>query len=441
MHKKLLLISHNALSFQSNNGKTLSSMFKDWPSANFAHLYLSNELPESNTFSNFFKLNDFDVISFLLHFKLQNCCGEVYKHTISDSSGRNKLEPSTNSKVKNLLLKTARRNGLLKLLIRNILYGNSNWCSKNLIEWIDSFRPDLIFFVGGDAVFSFKIASYLSRKYEVPLHIYITDDYVISADRNSFLKRYIHNQLLKTYRAHFAIAREVFVIGDEMSFAFEKLFSRKFFPIMNSIEFPKEFVVRRRNFNIPNYSIDVVYAGGLHLNRGGSLMKVASLFKQVSASLLVSIKLSVYTVDSPDHETIERFKLEGIVFCGGLDAAKLSDRLKVADFLLHVESIEPAERRKTRYSVSTKIPEYLASGVCIIAFGPAEAASIRLIKNNGIGLALTDCDDEASMQAKLQDLVDNPIKRADIALLGGSFAASRFNGKQVREMLFSILHR
>ena len=49
--------------------------------------------------------------------------------------------------------------------------------------------------------------------------------------------------------------------------------------------------------------------------------------------------------------------------------------------LVHVESFDNKSRQLTKLSISTKIPEYLATGKPIIAIGPREVASLEYLKD------------------------------------------------------------
>ena len=69
-------------------------------------------------------------------------------------------------------------------------------------------------------------------------------------------------------------------------------------------------------------------------------------------------------------------------------------------FLLLVESSEPAFEERTRYSCSTKIGEYLASGACVVCVGPPDIASVEYLRENGAALV---ADDPAEVPALVRD--------------------------------------
>ena len=77
-------------------------------------------------------------------------------------------------------------------------------------------------------------------------------------------------------------------------------------------------------------------------------------------------------------------KCNNLHLLGGITGADL-DRVKLeSDALVHVESFKNKNRHITRLSISTKIPEYLASNKRILAIGPKGIASIDYLLQNDV---------------------------------------------------------
>ena len=74
---------------------------------------------------------------------------------------------------------------------------------------------------------------------------------------------------------------------------------------------------------------------------------------------------------------------------GSLPAEELRAKMREYDVLVHAEAFDAKSAHATRLSVSTKIPEYLASGVPVLAVGPEQAASIRYIRDARAGAVVT----------------------------------------------------
>ena len=92
-------------------------------------------------------------------------------------------------------------------------------------------------------------------------------------------------------------------------------------------------------------------------------------------------------------------------FCGSLNAEDVLPEIEDSHCLIHVESFDKQYRVYTRFSVSTKIPEYMASKRGIIAYGPSEIASIQIFNDNGIGCVFTEKDTEEDVREKLYQFV------------------------------------
>ena len=61
-----------------------------------------------------------------------------------------------------------------------------------------------------------------------------------------------------------------------------------------------------------------------------------------------------------------------------------------ADAFLHIESDDESYCSLTKLSVSTKIPEYLISSRLVIGYGPVYLASMKLLKDNNIGIVISN---------------------------------------------------
>ena len=190
-NKRVLLISHNALSLHSNNGKTINSMFSGWNRSEVAQLYFQDEIPESKQFRKFFRVRDLDIIKTLFLLRKQAHCGNT---VLPKEKVESHYESFSKSKL--LIIRLLRKTEVLKLILRDVVYGTGIWRSADLIAWITDFSPDSIFFVGGNSTFSFNIASKLSSIFEIPLDIYITDDYILNAQPQGFLAKVMQSNPL-----------------------------------------------------------------------------------------------------------------------------------------------------------------------------------------------------------------------------------------------------
>ena len=107
-----------------------------------------------------------------------------------------------------------------------------------------------------------------------------------------------------------------------------------------------------------------------------------------------------------------------------------------ADILVHVESFDLANKLLVRYSISTKIMDYLCVGRAILAICPSDIASIDYLKSNDAALVATskkEIDEIVSM------VEDNPEIIKDYSRKGVSFARTQMNSDEMKQALYSDL--
>lgn len=138
-YPRVLVISHNAFSLTSNNGKTFSSIFAGWQKEKIAQLYFHNEVPDFSVCNNFFYMTDENMV-----FERKEKIGEK---VFFNNKGR---KEQTNSKIYN---RTRKKRLQIFLFVRNFIWTPRKWDNKNLHDWIDEFSPEVIFFVGGGCYF------------------------------------------------------------------------------------------------------------------------------------------------------------------------------------------------------------------------------------------------------------------------------------------------
>jgi glycosyltransferase involved in cell wall biosynthesis len=166
------------------------------------------------------------------------------------------------------------------------------------------------------------------------------------------------------------------------------------------------------------------------------LRRIGEALRDINAGQQRAI-LRIYTADRLDNGMVERLSIPGAVeFKGALNAAEVQQVIVESDILVHVESMDKVSRKLTRLSVSTKIPEYLASGRCILAVGPAEVASIRYIQDHEAGLVVTDLE---TLRGNLETLISGPELRRSYALNGLRLAQQRHDSRIVSDLLETTL--
>ena len=81
-----------------------------------------------------------------------------------------------------------------------------------------------------------------------------------------------------------------------------------------------------------------------------------------------------------------------------------------ADLLVLPVNFDQASRTRLRYSIPTKVPAYMLSGTPILAYGPAEVASIQYAKKSGWGYVVSRRDKAALKDAIVRLATDIDLR-------------------------------
>lgn len=412
---KVLIVSVNPLSETSNNGKTYASFFEGYPKEAIAQLYFHREIPSSHVCDNYYRISDEDI--FRKMFKKKSVLGGmVFREDVEM-----RVIPQ---KVNNILKKMSS----IKL-IRSLLLSLISIERKELFIWLDEFKPDIIFFSGGDANYLYSKVLKLSEKYKSKVVNYITDDYVLlNCNFNLF------NQLnrLWTRKVFDRMCKEssiTFTIGEKMALTYKEKYGVNSSVLMNMVNIPLKKDLQNDYTKVNE--LKFVYAGSLHSRRWEMLSLIGQCLKEID-NKGIKANLEIYSIQKPEPKILNSINIASYSkYCGSLKKDELENVLGNADVLIHVESFNKKSSRETFLSVSTKIPEYMAKGKCILAVGPKQIASIEYLINTRSAYVLTSNRKEEIINT-LISLITNPDQRLHYANNAYETAKKNHDSTKVR---------
>ncbi len=425
---RILIVAHNSFSKFSNNGKTLESMFSDFKREQLMQVFFSeNEHPDFEFCTNYFKITDGNVLKKLLF--LAKDCGSIENFNDEELLKIDDYNVKSKKFKNSIFFKFAKSKSNYLTFFRDILWSFNTWKTKKFLDWNNTLNPNLVFYVGGNFGFSHNIARYLAKYNNVPLVVYFTDDYLINPINQNIIDVIQRNRMKLFYKKTVEQAAICFAIGDLMAKDYSTYFGKKFHPIMNSTEI-EEYVLYTQKQRIV-----VSYFGGLHLNRDKMLTRLGKVNSNIS--------INVYSMAEVSDKLNGQFKASGIDFKGAITGKALKKAIIESDILLHVESDDAFNKSLTKLSVSTKIPEYLMSGRLILGFGPPDAASMRILSDNEIGLVIPSTVPDKLLETELNEIASNFELRKAIGKKGYDYAVNNFDkqiiSKQFKQQLESLL--
>lgn len=418
---KVLLIGHNVLDERTAFGKTLASFFKTWGAENLAELYFHSEVPTTDICGRYYRITDTDALKsvFTLNRK------KVGRSFTFEQIDRNRPSSRTDTGVKKRIYSFARRRTSYIYIARNSIWSMSKWYCEELRNWLRDFAPDVIFFVAGDYGFAYKVAYRISKDLNIPIVTYSGDDYYVNRlNPHSLLSRPVYNALMKNVRKCVSRAACMITICPQMARAYEKLFDKPIYTVYTGYSIKNDAKVDGKG---------IVYLGNLGYSRYKSLVDIGRALKEINAE---QYHLDVYSTESREEILRELTPENGIVFHGAVSSNEVNNIISNSMLVVHAEDFSSENIDKIRYSISTKVADLLASGRCILAYGPKEVASIDYLLNNQAACVVHD---KAQLKDTLEDILSSPQRRMQIVASAKALSEQNHSESAVAKKVAEII--
>ena len=414
---KVLVIAANPFSDINNNGKTLKSIFSSLPKDSLFELYFrpqDNVIADGDFAKSFYAVSELDIARSIMTFS-KTCGGEQNLKNVMDYS---KTTQKSYIKLAKCPLKNCN-------ILRSFLWKSRRWDNDEFKNWYKSCNPDIVFALLGPPGPLFTIAEDISSNLDIPLAIYFTDDYLINWPYNRFQRK----MAIKAFHKIVSLSSARFCIGDMMCKEYSLLFGKDFDPIMNS--------VIAEPYNIPklsNKKYRMSYFGSLWLDRWKMLAKISEIVGDAA-------DIYIYSSSELNDDMKVALTRSNVYIHKPVLGDEYKNAIQISDVLLHVESDSSECRKKTALSVSTKIPEYLMSSKPILAYGPLEVASLKLLRDNEIAKVVSSEADIVDSQKEILSFISDVEYQATLSVRAHDYAMKNFDREVVSKKLIHKLTR
>ncbi|NLU78825.1 glycosyltransferase family 4 protein [Micromonospora sp. HNM0581] len=374
---KVLVVGHMPFDRSTGTTITLSNLFHGWPKDRLAQVYTSPSEPSTEVCTEF------------LHFPPR----EHYprpQYLALRMLGWNGTGPVQSMPALTAVRDAAdRRSTVAAWYTHLVALGDLSplHLPSRVTNWMRQYRPDVVYSMLGSVRLT-RLAAHAARHCRVPVVPHFTDDWPATLYGRRELGGFAASRLHAAVRDLVGLAPCGMAISGPMAEEYQRRYGIPFDVFTNSVDAdffaappPPVTPARDRPANL-------VYVGALHLGRWRSLRTIAAGAAAISTAA-TPVRLTVHC----PTEDAERYGREfagipGVHFGRSLASHEVPAVLAEADILVHVESFAEDTRRYTHYSVSTKIPQYLAAGRPIFGHGPAELASMAYVRSAGAGIVV-----------------------------------------------------
>lgn len=396
LNKKILFITMDCWSSYNSatTANTFASLSENYDSNQMASLYLREEIPTSKQCCKFFSISENAVLRSVL--KPNTITGKVFSR---DEMSVTQRDICNIEKTKERYKKFGVKRNRILLFAREIMWLIGRWKSKELKEFLDDFKPDIVMYGMEGYCYFHRIVRYVLKSTGAKGIGYFWDDnftYIQHKPTVGFLlHRYMQRRSLKKT---VKITQDFFAISPKT-----KQEADEFFDINCTILTKPVDIVMNNRSRGSNGKIKIVYTGNLKIGRLDTLKVISDVLDE-ERNLFDKFIFEIYSGTTIADEDIELFN-EAIKFKGSIPSEQVNDVQREADVLLLIEDFQGENKLTARLSFSTKTTDYLGQGKCIFAIGNSDIASIEYLSEN-------DCAICASSKKEIRDamlrLINNP---------------------------------
>lgn len=286
--------------------------------------------------------------------------------------------------------------------INDILWKVGKWKTKELLEFIDEFKPDLLFYPIHFVEYINVIGQFIKQYTQKPLIGYVSDDvYTLRQRRISPL--YWIDRIFKRRKVKKTIEMcdLLYVISQTQKEEYEKIFSVPCKVLTKCADFDKE----PPKYEMPDKTITFLYAGNMSKGRQKSLKLIAEAIERLNSEGY-SARLDIYS-GAPVSKSFEKcFNSKSSILHKPIPYSELYEIQKNTDVLIHVEGLSGKDRYDVHQSFSTKLVDFFSMGKCIFAVGTYDEASVKHLIDNDAAIVSQSKKD---VYVKIKSILDNPL--------------------------------
>lgn len=398
-HPRVLIVG--TIPYNKNtSSRAFDAYFHNWEKENLRQVFSNTKTPVRGHCESLYQITDYRLLK--RRFGKIDEVGVVFNDKdLPDDWENNDLE--VDSSVANRLYKSGSKKSPFKYLARKWLWKNKYWNTEKFRNWLDDFNPECVFLAFSDDFFIPEIALFVADRYNIPIMSCIGDDYYFN-DKFSISPLYhIYRQKYKKLiRKVFAHKGSAIYIGDKIKEKYNSEFGLNGQTIYLASE------IERKPYTPINTDAPYIsYCGNIRLGRNYSLCILADALKEINPSY----KLHVYSAEKNKEYIKPLLSSAAIEFHGAVPYSEVVKIFAKSDIVAVVEGFDKKDVNITKYSLSTKAADSLASGAQIIALGDFDCGVIEYLSSVE---CVTVCTDPDKLIAQIKKLLsDTAVQKSN----------------------------
>lgn len=392
MHPRVLIVGTVPYNTKSTS-RAFDAYFHYWEKENLAQIFSNTKTPCKGHCETLFQITDYRVLQRWLGKKIET--GVIYRYEdLKDEWKDNDLELG-NTKAE-AAYKYGGKHTPLTHLLRGLLWREKFWCTDKLKNWLDTFQPECVFLAFSDDYFIPQIALYVAKRYHIPIVSCIGDDYYFN-DKKTW------NPIYHLYRSTYKhLIDQILAWPGSAIYISDKIrdkYNAEFHLDGDTVYLTS--TIHRKPFQyICKEKPVITYFGNIRLGRNHSLNDIGYALGQLNSSY----QLEVYS-NEKDETYFNIFKGNpNVKYMGSVPYTHVQKRMAESDVTVIVEGFAEEDINLSRYSLSTKAADALASGAAILTYGSLESGIIEYMKSTKASMV---CTQKSNLVDAIRELMNN----------------------------------
>ena len=425
---KVLIISETFKS-TSGGGITLSNLFRDWPKdrlANAIDSKMVDDIESDEICNNFYRLGIREKKTLRFFSFLQKKYQSGPYHIVSAVETANQLNKGTSVSVRtkliNYFFRFLRFIGIYQMLYKYEL-------SEELTAWIKDFNPDYIY----TQLSNRELIHFTNDLIELTnarLAIHIMDDWPATIGKEGLMGNYWHKKISTEFKELLDKATVLMSISEGMSMEYFKRYQHEFIAFHNPIDVNHWTQFSKKNTDINTQNVNVLYAGRIGLGTSFSVIEIAEAIEELNKEgQHISFQIQTTSVSPEVKTSLQSFRC--VSFNPVIEYNKLPAVFSSADLLVLPIDFDKKGIDFLRYSMPTKVSEYMVSATPILLYCSKEVSLYNHAKKYGWAYICAE-KDIAMLKSSLMKLIYDADSRKVISKTAFEYAVSTYDANLVR---------
>ena len=254
-----------------------------------------------------------------------------------------------------------------------------------------------MFLAFSDDYFIPQIALYVAQRYHVPIISCIGDDYYFNLNKTL-------NPLYHLYKSTYKkLIDKVLAWPGSAIYISDKIrdkYNSEFGLAGETVYLTS--TIQRKPFKAINKECPIItYFGNIGMGRNNSLNDIGNALGKIN----VHYMLEVYS-NEKDEQVYSAFtKNPNVKYMGSVPYTQVQKRMAESDITVIVEGFEEKDINLSRYSLSTKAADALASGASILTYGSLESGIVEYMQSTNAAMV---CTQKEKLVDSIERLLSDP---------------------------------